>query len=635
MGLMSQGRAPQQSQQPQGAPQQSMPSPGKASPMAGLGSVEDRVSAYRGNPAPLQQRYAMSQDLLDLLALQKLKSEKDAAARQMQLAMGQQDAQQGMESMTVAQQREKEVTELTKNELAQQRGDTAGQQVQEQQKSLQQAMSSGIASAPGASAVAQPKMMATGGIVAFDGTEGSLVESADGRKPPDGAALKAFQDAERTGDRQAVIGVLKNIAAAGYDIATLIPRAFMGAAESLVQGGARAARALGAPSGEVPRLPESAYGGDRSSMTPQMDQVRREKLEQEKTATATPPAALPTAPPAALPTAPPAPTAPPGATATTTGRPGATPPPAAAPPRAATPPPATPAAADDFASKLQAATLKNAEIDPAAQQLVEEKRVEERMALTPEQRKVFEDRTSGLQKMYDQQYNPERTRREQISRALIGAGGRRYGEFGAAATAGLDYADQQRASQMKDFNALQTSREGIVGLDRANVEKGIGAGQKAFEVGSSNQRQGLASGVSLFNTNADTRNKALDREIDKLKISASNGATAATRDATAAQREGLSQDRARNLYSTTMGRVAELERRIDGDFSNQYSMLLFQEQQGKLTAPQQKQLEIGKLELQQAKNKVRKEMDPVLKAALANMGSSSSDGFGEVKKVSK
>ena len=630
MGLMSQGRAPQQSQQPQGAPQQSMPSPGKASPMAGLGSVEDRVSAYRGNPAPLQQRYAMSQDLLDLLALQKLKSEKDAAARQMQLAMGQKDAQQGMESMTVAQQREKEVTELTKNELAQQRGDTAGQQVQEQQRSLQQAMSSGIASAPGASAVAQPKMMATGGIVAF--AEGGDTGTADGRKPPDGAALKAFQDAERTGDRQAVIGVLKNIAAAGYDIATLIPRAFMGAAESLVQVGARGARALGAPSGEVPRLPESAYGGDRSSMTPRMDRVRREKLEQEKMATAAPPAAPPavtatppTAPPAATATTPP--TVLPGATATTARRPGAT----AAPPPAAAPTAPT----DDFASKLQAAALKNAEIDPAAQQLAEEKRVEQRMALTPEQRKVFEDRTSGLQKMYDQQYDPERTRREQISRALIGAGGRRYGEFGAAATAGLDYADQQRASQMKDFNALQTSREGIVGLDRANVEKGIGAGQKAFEMSSSNQRQGLASGVSLFSTNADTRNKALDREIDKLKISASNGATAAARDATAVQREGLSQDKARSLYSTTMGRVAELERRIDGDFSSQYSMLLFQEQQGKLTAPQQKQLEIGKLELKQAKDKVRKEMDPVLKAALGKMGSSSSDGFGEVKKVSK
>jgi len=626
MGLMSQGRAPQQSQQPQGAPQQSMPSPGKASPMAGLGSVEDRVSAYRGNPAPLQQRYAMSQDLLDLLALQKLKSEKDAAVRQMQLAMGQQDAQQGMESMTIAQQREKEVTELTKNELAQQRGDTAGQQVQEQQRSLQQAMSGGIASAPGASAVAQPKMMATGGIVAF--AEGGDTGTADGRKPPDGAALKAFQDAERTGDRQAVMGVLTNLAAVGYDIATFIPRIFSNTRDSFIRGGARVARALGAPSGEV-RLPGSLFRVGNNSMTPAMDMLRRAKLEQEKTATATPPTAPPvvdappTAPPTALPTA--LPTAPPGTTATAARRPGATPPPAT-PAAAPTTPP------DNFDSELRAAALENAKIDPAKRQLAEEKRVEQRMALTPEQRKVYEDRTSGLQKMYDQQYNPERTRREQISRALIGAGGRRYGEFGAAAIAGLDYADQQRASQMKDFNALQTSREGIVGLDRANVEKGIGAGQKAFDMSSRSQQQGLASGVNIFNINSDNRNKALDREVEKLRIAATNSATAATRDATAAQREGLSQDKARSLYSTTMGRMAELERRIDSDFSKQYSMLLFQEQQGNLTDLQRKQLAIGKLELEQAKNKVRKEMDPVLKAI---MGSASSDGFGELNKVSK
>lgn len=617
MGLMSQGRAPQQPQQPQGAPQQPqqpMPSPGKASPMAGLGSVEDRVSAYRGNPAPLQQRYAMSQDLLDLLALQKLKSEKDAAARQMQLAMGQQDAQQGMESMTVAQQREKEVTELTKNELAQQRGDTAGQQVQEQQKSLQQAMSSGIASAPGASAVAQPKMMATGGIVAFaeGGDTGTALDSAKEQRRTARDRVYGFGTLERRKDPEGFARAQQELQAAETAVAT-------------------AEQAFGKTM--------EATGVSRPAFN--RNDVGAAKLAMGATATPPPAPPAPTALPTALPTAPPAatatttgrppPAALPGATATTTPPRAAAPPPAAAPPRAAAP--TTPP--DDFASELRAAALTNAKINPAERQLAEEERVEQRMALTPEQRKVFEDRTSGLQKMYDQQYNPERTRREQISRALIGAGGRRYGEFGAAAIAGLDYAAQQRASQMQDFNALQTSREGIVGLDRANVKGGIEAGQKTFDMSSRSQQQGVASGVNIFNINSDTRNKALDREIDKLKISASNSATAAARDATAAQREGLGQEKARGLYSTTMGRVAEFERRIDSDFNNQYSMLLFQEQQGKLTDLQRKQLEIGKLELKQAKDKVRKEMDPALKAALAKMGSASSDGFGEVKKVPK
>jgi hypothetical protein len=93
-----QGLAGLMQQRPQ-APQ--MPTPGKASPMAGLGSVDDRVSAYSGNTKPLEQRYAMTQDLLDLLALQKIKSQKEAAARQMQMQMAQQNAQNGQANMTV------------------------------------------------------------------------------------------------------------------------------------------------------------------------------------------------------------------------------------------------------------------------------------------------------------------------------------------------------------------------------------------------------------------------------------------------------------------------------------------------------------------------------------------------------
>ena len=158
------------------------------------GSVEDRVAAYRGNPAPLQQRYQMSQDLLDLLALQKIKSEKDAAARQMQLQMSQQQAAQGQAPQTIAQQREKEVHELTKNELAQERGETAQQQADQQQDAMKRAMSGGIAAAPGAATAAQPKAMATGGIVAFD--SGGTVDAARARR-------KAAQDAVyKFGSRQ-------------------------------------------------------------------------------------------------------------------------------------------------------------------------------------------------------------------------------------------------------------------------------------------------------------------------------------------------------------------------------------------------------------------------------------------------
>ena len=78
--------------------------------------VEARMDAYRGNPDKLKQRYGQNKELLDLLALQKLTSEKKAVAADMQMK-----AQQNPN--TIAQQREQEALELTKQEM----GGTLGQ----------------------------------------------------------------------------------------------------------------------------------------------------------------------------------------------------------------------------------------------------------------------------------------------------------------------------------------------------------------------------------------------------------------------------------------------------------------------------------------------------------------------------
>ena len=96
-------------------------------------SVEQRARAYENNPEALQQRYAQNQQLIDLLALQKLKSEKEAAARDIQLKMGQRGKQP-----TIAEQREKEVGDMTRQEVAQQTAGTMQQKQQEQQQALQQ-----------------------------------------------------------------------------------------------------------------------------------------------------------------------------------------------------------------------------------------------------------------------------------------------------------------------------------------------------------------------------------------------------------------------------------------------------------------------------------------------------------------
>ena len=140
------------------------------------GDVQSRMDAFRGNPQALAQRYAQDQQLIDLLALQKLKSEKDAAARQMQMQAGQ------GQMPTIAQQREQELMGMAKQEVAQRVGAVGQQQAQQQQKNLQQAMQGGIAQAP-APNMMTPQAMASGGIVAFAGPDGSEVKGDTDDEP--------------------------------------------------------------------------------------------------------------------------------------------------------------------------------------------------------------------------------------------------------------------------------------------------------------------------------------------------------------------------------------------------------------------------------------------------------------------
>ena len=168
--------------------------------------IEQRMDAYRGNPQKLQQRYGANKELLDLLALQKLTSEKKAVAADMQMKMQQQPG-------TIAQQREQEALQLTKQEMGGTLGELAGRtkgtldQKQRMQQQNMQRMAkaqprkpAGIAGLPGLGGGAQPrrpqaappqaqglaaarmaqgpKMMAGGGIVSF--VEGKGVSGQSG-----------------------------------------------------------------------------------------------------------------------------------------------------------------------------------------------------------------------------------------------------------------------------------------------------------------------------------------------------------------------------------------------------------------------------------------------------------------------
>ena len=510
--------------------------------------VASRVQEFKGKPAALQEKYAASQQLIDLLALQKIKSMQEAAARQMQLQMAQQQAANGEASSTIAEQREKEVMDMTKQELAQQRGELLQQEQTEQKQAMQKLMG-GIASAPGAASAMEPQAMAAGGIVAFK--EGGAAD----KKPLDEKAQAALEEAQRSGDRNAMMMTIKKLGAAGYDVATLIPRAFMGVAEDL--SNTRLGRALGADF----KIPQAAYGGDRASMTPMMDRVKREEqglaslpatapqapapamdAETQKLArlSANPPAAQ-NMNPALQPAAPMAP-----------------PPPQVAqkPPMPAAPPPAAPPRPQDqglgglqmgppedtLQNALRRQSIAGMNVDPKAEKLAEEKRIEDRLKLTPEQRAVFDEGIAGQKKFYEQDFDPEMQRREGIKRYLLGMGGRRTGEFAGGAGTAMDYDTAQRNQQRARFNEMQKSREGLIGLDRGAVSGGIEGGFKAYEQAGNTQRTALTSGANVFNTETQSKDNAAQREakatqdaaqnaIEKLKIGAQNAATAAQRDA--------------------------------------------------------------------------------------------------------
>jgi hypothetical protein len=128
--------------------------------------IAARVAAYRGNPQALMQEYQQSQSLIDLLALQKIKSEKEAAMRDMQLKM----AQAG-KPPTIAAQREQEVMAMTKDELLSQQGGLLKQQQQAQQNALQELAAAknpaaGVPTLPTQNVMPE-QAMAAGGIVAF------------------------------------------------------------------------------------------------------------------------------------------------------------------------------------------------------------------------------------------------------------------------------------------------------------------------------------------------------------------------------------------------------------------------------------------------------------------------------------
>ena len=174
--------------------------------MAGIDQqIQTKVDAYRSNPQALQQRYQQNQELLDLLALQKLKSEKDAAARDIQMQMAQ-------SPQTIKQQRERELVDRTKQQMTEQTAGIMQQRQAQQQKNVQKVAQQGAATPQAMQGVQQglgslasqvkPQIakMAAGGIVGYAAGEGVEGRTGRAKKFADLARVRKYRETLRATD---------------------------------------------------------------------------------------------------------------------------------------------------------------------------------------------------------------------------------------------------------------------------------------------------------------------------------------------------------------------------------------------------------------------------------------------------
>jgi hypothetical protein len=417
--------------------------------MAYMNDVNSVANAFKGNPQALEQRYAQDQQLIDLLALQKIKSDMEAAKRDMMMK----SAQQGQQP-TVKQQREQEVLDMTKQDVAQRVAGVAQQQQQEEQQRMQQMLQSGLAQAPA------PNManFAGGGIVAFAGPEGSYVKDKE-EEDEESFMERIFGDRKRPMPlyREGREKLTKE------EIEEAKRLKEMGLLDAIKYSGRRVLDAL--PLGQGTPL-RKMVGEESKPETAAPQPDNRALLNRADAALRSQPGTPPPAPAAPPPAAAPAP------------RPQAA---AAAPGLPALPPAGAPAApgADQGIGSLQSAVQGRITQDvgrnAAAERLAEENRIRQLYAGT--------------------QLSPEEQRQRRLKQFLLGAANR--SGIGSVMAGGL-------AGSLREQDVQRAEQQELLG-------KSIGAGQKSFEQAEMSSRQGVASGSEIVN-------RTLDRAFQERKL---------------------------------------------------------------------------------------------------------------------
>jgi len=482
-------------------------------------NVSSVVDAYRGREPELMQRYQNSQELIYLLALQKLKSEKEAAMRDIQLKMNPQG-----EPPTVAQQREGEVRDLSLKELAAQSAGAMQQkqsQIQDAQRNLLQR---GIAAAPGAQNAGQ--MLAGGGIVAFNGeSDGSYVD------PQAGMSM-----AERADDYRRRYGSIYRDTRSDTEVYDDLAnqREAAEARAAVAENAARQRRARsGIARGETARDPATFAGAARvisdSDLANQVANVVGSPFQRlggdaaQDTLAAYRQALESGQVPPVVPM-------PPEAAPSRGG-------PAAPPPSAAATPPAPAARSENQAAARDAESGALAGVGPQPEgphgEIMKLLRTDpdeafrryQQMYPTMSQSDLAARAAAieDLKRAKAEEFDPKRQALAGLARFLLGAAGRTRGnEFAGAGAAGLNYLEQQAAAERERAKEIRAEEEKLRGMGEAERRAAFEAGIVGLKEAGLDRRGGISGAAHLYgsDTSAAASRYSSELHFEGMKIAA-------------------------------------------------------------------------------------------------------------------
>jgi hypothetical protein len=484
--------------------------------------VQSRVDAYRGNPQALQQKYSVSKDLLDLMALQKLTKEKESAARELQMSMA---AQQGQGAGTIRDQLQQKALGMTKQELEKQQMALLQQKQQEQQQNLQQLTQSGIAQNPAPNMEAAPGF-ASGGIIAFAGGgdkgemkfDESEVRATLLKQGVSPEAVDRFINNRRS---QIVSGSAYQQSA--NPPVTLNPR-LTGESPAVGPnsiGGAPTRENISRAMNQVPELKQAV---SNAFVTGDVYGRSKDLLAQQGREAAAAGRFSPPAPAEARPAPAPAPEQ------TRAIRPvGIATPPAAPPAPQATQQPAVqqpavqqPAASqaapaeNPYAARLMA-DLDQAQENPGAARQGILQQFLAQHGLTDEEKADRKQYQDALRARHAALSDPEELRREKLKQTLLGMAGASSAGLALArgAAAGQNYEAGRNTEALKTLEQLQGMREGETAARRKALETGFGFGGKEAESVRGSETSRYQAGLAALGGMARTQSEiaAQDKQL--------------------------------------------------------------------------------------------------------------------------